>query len=1553
MIITFLASLIWFVGIYNLNMCLLHASWNLSDLKARDINYNLVNALDIEAIREHVKFFASLGTRATGYPGNYLAAQYIHDKFVEYGLENITYQNFTVVDCVNHGANITILSSDNLQPITIHPILPNLVSPSTTPPEGISGRLIYARSGSLEDFSEGAKEANADVNGSIIILDWLSRGNWINAVKLGAKAVIFTLPRNVPARYLLWGDDKYLADMPLNFPRFYVEEAEVLLDHVGEEARIVSTQRWEALTGKNVIGFIKGKGYEGSIIDERTGKPLDRAFVVLSAYYDSYSTAPSMAPGAQEACGIAVLLELAKYFAEPENQPQNSIIFVAFGGHGQSLAGSRSFWTEYARVAVKDPAAEPKKKEIGDDIWYQINLDFSTGSDALVMMTWEGMLFGGSATLDYKNVWVEAYKHFSSVVDKLNSEDPYRRNYELYFSSLVRADGYTGWGSYTPVNMETQENWDAEHPAWVAFPADHGFALRVGKRATTFMTAFDPRPYYWTPFDTFEKVDFNNLKKQVELVTVLIVDFVNQKDIPDLLVYNPFSTYKPPTLEERQKPIEYGMGGLCRWRGQVVYWSEETGFYEPVPNAIVIRLEYAIGTPSYPRYKEVYITGEDGVFEVFSTETAYPGAWISAWIINETTGDVIMAPDQGSNAYWDGHIFIGHVPKTPVYDIGFLVLFNCSSMVLFDVNKPGIINPMKAELGLSFRAALSRTFWISPYTFPDYIAPMSRAIWIGPDLSIVAFPPNAPIVVMWGQRNVRSPIGVLMNFSGESSSRRGFTFQLGKQYVATLTTLRYAELFHSLSEEKVKLLIGVKQGISESKTYLRYMEAGRLIDEAKEALRNRDYALAADLSYRAWNLAVWAYNALIRDITDSVLAVPYLSFLLVPFVYLAEKLIFNQKGIKRVISFLSLFAALIGFFMLMHVGFRTAPSPIMTVIGFSVLILCIPLFIIMIRYVTGFLRELRRERLGVHEISVKRLSNITQSFTMGVEYMRRFKFRTVLVLISFILMTVSFVSFTSISTIETFTEAPVSGGNPSYTGLYLRLELWGGGDYVLPDYVYRTIRMKLENQATMVPRAWRYMRWQPAPRFEGGFEFETGYRTTYNGKVIRTLVLWGLSPEEGNFELGAFLKYGRWFLPGEKGVVILSEHQAERLGINVTEVGLGCAPTVYFETMPHKVIGIIGSEPPLERYITLDGEPVTPIRFNVEVSPNPWVIHVTMDEGLILPIEEVLDLGGGVASISIKLDDPSLVMKYAQEIRDYFPWLNVYVCTGEKTSLLSGFLTYKVWGLENQIVPIAIVILVFFNLFLSSVYERKKYINIYNLVGLSPLHISITFLAEAIVYALIGGLVGYVISMAFCNLAEIMIPGIALNYSSSWVFSSLGLAMLSAILASLYPAFLSSRIVTPSMERVWKIPTKPSGDVWEIPMPFHVETDLEAKAMLIFLKEFMSAHASRDAADFYITSLSLGSGELNGKPCFSMKADTRLFPYDLGVKQEVSLYFIQVEPNRWISQIVLERTGGSRENWVSLNSKYIDIVRKQILLWNSLTSKEKEKYVKRTREGMY
>lgn len=85
-----------------------------------------------------------------------------------------------------------------------------------------------------------------------------------------------------------------------------------------------------AYNTQNVIGFVKGK------------KHPDR-YIAYTAHYDHLGMMGNKAyfPGANDnGSGTAMLIDLARHYALPENRPDYSLVFMAFSGEEAGLKGS-------------------------------------------------------------------------------------------------------------------------------------------------------------------------------------------------------------------------------------------------------------------------------------------------------------------------------------------------------------------------------------------------------------------------------------------------------------------------------------------------------------------------------------------------------------------------------------------------------------------------------------------------------------------------------------------------------------------------------------------------------------------------------------------------------------------------------------------------------------------------------------------------------------------------------------------------------------------------------------------------------------------------------------------------------------------------------------------------------------------------------------------------------------------------------------------------------------------------------------------------------------
>ena len=133
-------------------------------------------------------------------------------------------------------------------------------------------------------------------------------------------------------------------------------------------------------TAKNIIGVIAGQQPD--------------SFIFITAHYDHLGMMgkKTMFPGGNDnASGTSMLLNLMKYFSEPENKPPYTLIFVSFAGEEAGLIGSKYF-TDH-----------PKKNL--SQIKFLLNLDLmGTGDDGIMVVN--GSVFE---------------KEFS-LLEKINSE---------------------------------------------------------------------------------------------------------------------------------------------------------------------------------------------------------------------------------------------------------------------------------------------------------------------------------------------------------------------------------------------------------------------------------------------------------------------------------------------------------------------------------------------------------------------------------------------------------------------------------------------------------------------------------------------------------------------------------------------------------------------------------------------------------------------------------------------------------------------------------------------------------------------------------------------------------------------------------------------------------------------------------------------------------------------------------------------------------------------------------------------------------------------------
>jgi len=212
------------------------------------------------------------------------------------------------------------------------------------------------------------------------------------------------------------------------------------------------------------------------------------------------------------------------------------------------------------------------------------------------------------------------------------------------------------------------------------------------------------------------------------------------------------------------------------------------------------------------------------------------------------------------------------------------------------------------------------------------------------------------------------------------------------------------------------------------------------------------------------------------------------------------------------------------------------------------------------------------------------------------------------------------------------------------------------------------------------------------------------------------------------------------------------------------------------------------------------------------------------------------------------------------------------------------------------------------------------------------------FFAESGVYAIMGGMGGYLVS-------QVVAKGVSVCGEMGWFvppemnFSSLSSVMTSFVvmgmvmISTIYPAIKAGRSANPGVARKWKMPAPEAGKI-DFVFPFTVSAD-DMGGILAFVNEHFENHGDASLGSFAATNVDLfrqDDGEGMG-----LRAHVSLAPFDLGVMQEFTMFSRPSEIED-IDEIVvqLDKVSGTDGAWLRGNRVFVNDLREQFLLWRSL-----------------
>ncbi len=725
--------------------------------------------------------------------------------------------------------------------------------------------------------------------------------------------------------------------------------------------------------------------------------------------------------------------------------------------------------------------------------------------------------------------------------------------------------------------------------------------------------------------------------------------------------------------------------------------------------------------------------------------------------------------------------------------------------------------------------------------------------------------------------------------------------------------------------------------------------------------RRFDAMVAAARS--SWALAVRVYNDVEKTQRDVLLGVLFYIALFIPFAYCVERVVFNYADIhKRIAAFLGILAAVIAVVYQVHPAFELTYSPLVVILAFFILGLSVMVALIIFLRFEREMTALQKRASQAKSSEIGGMRAFAAAFVIGVSNLRRRKVRTSLTCLTLVILTFTIMSFTSVKSTRDEGATRFADAAP-YRGVLLKNVGWKS----LPPEALAVVRDGFGAGEVVAPLAWLELPEKtltPTTTIRAGDKFE----------AVQSFL--GLSAQEASIgRMRGLLTAGRWFAPDERDAALLPAPMAERLGVSP-----GGTVTLFGRSFT--VTGILRKNA-LDDRVDLDGESITPVVYPSEAmamtseaekeavesgedvkSMQSRYQHIDDDLTVVLPYETLMGLGGQLKSIVVAPSPDALAMgkataddgsALAARLADRF---GLAVFSGQPGGVFvyhaGDALGYA--GVPNILVPLIISVLIVLNTMIGAVFERKREIGVYTAVGLAPSHVSFLFIAESLAFAVISVVLGYLLAQVAAGLLSgtSLWAGMTANYSSMAGVAAMGLVIAVVLLSVIYPSRMAGQIAIPDVNRSWSLP-EPDDGVIRTRLPFLVRVR-EQECAGGFLFDYYQTHQDVSHGLFATADVTYAfecPWDLPGAPphprerfpefcdlkaCLRLTATVWLAPFDFGIKQALTLYFIPAldTPGYMEIDVELSRLAGEAGMWKRLNKGFVNDLRKQLLIWRSL-----------------
>jgi hypothetical protein len=774
--------------------------------------------------------------------------------------------------------------------------------------------------------------------------------------------------------------------------------------------------------------------------------------------------------------------------------------------------------------------------------------------------------------------------------------------------------------------------------------------------------------------------------------------------------------------------------------------------------------------------------------------------------------------------------------------------------------------------------------------------------------------------------------------------------------------------FHRL--DQIRLDEYRRAGVSSSLIDSMQSDAGKKLDAARVSLKANDGAALMEHATGAWANNARVYSATQDMANDVVRGAIFLLLLCVPFSFCMERLLIATPNIyKQIAGAAGIFAIMTAALWSFHPAFKISSSPLIIVLAFAIILMSgVVMFVVYGRFDTE-LKKISSGRGSAGSVDFARASVLASAVLLGIANMRKRKFRTLLTSITIVLITFAVLCFTSAAKFLDTSTLP-TGQTSTYPGVMLRQR----GYRPLPEIIVQNLRPLLPGR-TLVERWWNANPNDPRDQIH----------LIAKGQDSQTILFaataaLGLSPGESKLSPIADVigpeKFAR-LERGERNIIYLSSAIADPLQVKEGD-------SVRVGGIDLQVAGVFDADAFDQKVITLSGDPLSPLKyasgaldadgrllsdtsaaeaFSLDANAAGGELgatyeHLSSSNFVIVPaaISKLLP-NAALRSVAARVSDAPIgdatdaaVRQTSDELARRFA-VALFAGYSDGVRMVSSSNLTSVSGAGQVAIPLLIAGLIIFNTMMGSIAERKREIHVYTSLGLAPLHVGALFVAEAMTYGLIGTVFGYVIGQGVGTLLLKLgwLGHVTMNYSGTAAILTMGLILLIVLLSALVPARLASRLAAPSIERAWRVPLPADGQILAN-LPFTINKTA-ADGALAYLAEFFDAHREGSIGKFSAGKVEVfDAADTTGRPAHGIKTTIWLTPFDLGVRQNLSLLIHPGEyENIYEVRVILSRLSGDDGSWYRMNRTFLTELRKQFLQWRSLSPQRMIAYVETSR----